>query len=687
MFGLQKNNTAAILFTAFIASFITVACYFIFPKLQKFKADIISTETVPDEFHLFEDLNSDHISEKIRFHKNFMGKSAFLIEEKDKLIYQHNFEGIFIRNKFYHFDDYNNDGLKEIYIFTYKKDSAFLSIIEGTTDRIIINEKFITTFLYHAELPDFHVTYFDLKDFDNDGYKDLFLNMHCAFSYKTRKMAIYNIAKEKLIQNTPVGVAPINKIYFSDINNDGVPEIFGDFPSFGNSPADYLYSDQFLWIYTFDSNFNLVYPPKKTGNYPGIVKTRPLLLNGKNKIAVLSCHMGNKGDSTFVAILSPNGNIDKKRNLKINGTLPGFHFFTDINEGKGRITLFSNNGTIQEFDGNLNIIKEKGSFEFRDLITQIDVDKDNVDELFFSSKNYNLIIVRNDLSNPVFLPIKITADYHFSLEETISGKTYINIQVADTLYKIDYHKTLFYPFRYFIYFLIWTAAFLTFHIIGKVYKKIASRRYESEKQMATLQITAIENQLNPHFNLNILNSIGTLYETQEKEKAQYYLGKYSKLLRNLLLQSGKISVTVEEELEFTGNYLELEKLRMNNSFEYSVSGEKDYLNIEIPKMLIHTFCENSVKHGLRHLTENGKLDIEFFAEKNQLKIFISDNGVGRAKAKQYSLMSTGKGLEIINQTLELHFKLKHVKINYNISDIYNERQNVVGTKVEITVPL
>ena len=103
-------------------------------------------------------------------------------------------------------------------------------------------------------------------------------------------------------------------------------------------------------------------------------------------------------------------------------------------------------------------------------------------------------------------------------------------------------------------------------------------------------------------------------------------------------------------------------------------------------MLIHTFTENAVKHGIKHLKEKGQINIQLQPLKNNLKILISDNGIGREKARQYSLMNTGKGLEIVYESLKLYFQLKRVKISYNMSDIYDEKQEVAGTKIVIHVP-
>lgn len=687
MFGLKKNGTTTILFTAFIATLITLLCFLFLPTLQKYKAEIISSELFPPEIQVYEDLDGDKISELIRFIPNTTGTSAFILEKNDKMLYQHNFAGQFVNSNFYFINDYNNDLLKEIYLFTIRKDSLFLHIIEGVTRKIIAEDVFISTFLFHSTTPDIGVTYCKMCDFDKDGYSDLFINLNCTYTYKTRKNIIYNIVKRSLKSNKPTGACLAGDIQLFDINKDGLPEIFGCFSALGNSPSNYFLSDTFMWLLTPNIKSEMLFPPQKKGYYPGIVVTKPIIQNNENKIAIFSCHSGGNDDSTYIAIVSQDGKQIKKLNLNYDIFIRKAFFNTTPENNPNKIVLFSSDGKLQQFDSELNKINEDKLFPFRGFVMRFDIDNDSSKELIFIDNNHNFIIVRNDFQHPVFLPIKIIKHRAISVENTKQGKQILNIQAGDTLYKIDYHKNPLYPFRYFTYLIIWAAAFLVFYFIGKVYKKIASRRYESEKKMATLQITAVENQLNPHFNLNILNSIGALYESHEKDKAQYYMGKYSKLLRNVLLQSGKILVTIEEELEFTRNYLELEKLRMNHAFEYIISDEEKFLDLEIPKMLIHTFCENSVKHGLRHLTKNGKLDIQFSGDKKQLKILISDNGVGREKAKQYSLMSTGKGLTIVNQTLKLHFQLKQKQIKYNISDIYDEQQNAAGTKVEITIPL
>jgi len=104
-------------------------------------------------------------------------------------------------------------------------------------------------------------------------------------------------------------------------------------------------------------------------------------------------------------------------------------------------------------------------------------------------------------------------------------------------------------------------------------------------------------------------------------------------------------------------------------------------------MLIYTFVENAIKHGIRHLEGKGELVITAESLNKTYTLTISDNGIGRSKAKDYSKFSTGKGLSILDQILDLYFKIEGVRINYEIIDILDDIDKPKGTKVIIKVPI
>ena len=144
---------------------------------------------------------------------------------------------------------------------------------------------------------------------------------------------------------------------------------------------------------------------------------------------------------------------------------------------------------------------------------------------------------------------------------------------------------------------------------------------------------------------------------------------------------------MEEEIAQIRNYLDLEKFRYSDKFDYSININKEVqLNIQIPRMLLHTFVENAIKHGLRHLDKDGKLLIDISGSDNQLIIIVEDNGVGRKKAAEYAISDTGKGLGIIDQIIELYKKLYGTQIQYQIFDLFDRDNSPQGTKVEILIP-
>ena len=160
------------------------------------------------------------------------------------------------------------------------------------------------------------------------------------------------------------------------------------------------------------------------------------------------------------------------------------------------------------------------------------------------------------------------------------------------------------------------------------------------------------------------------------------------MLRITLLNSDNVVIPLSEEIEYVSNYLQIEQSRFNNSFEYNINIEKDLdLNIKIPKMFIHTFVENSIKHGIKHLKTKGKINISINRNTNNYLIYIIDNGIGRENAKKLSTFSTHRGLKILDQILELHYKLLKTKIDYEIIDLYDNSNNPKGTKVVITIPV
>ncbi|MBI9068494.1 MAG: histidine kinase [Salinivirgaceae bacterium] len=237
-----------------------------------------------------------------------------------------------------------------------------------------------------------------------------------------------------------------------------------------------------------------------------------------------------------------------------------------------------------------------------------------------------------------------------------------------------------------LFFLIGTIVYATIVLMKKRAQK-QQDKMESRNRILNMSLSTIKNQMDPHFTFNALNGIENLIMKEDRKTAYDYILKLSALIRNTLNDTDLTNRTLTEELEFVKAYLELEKFRFKDKFEYIF--EIDPLldqNIKIPKLLIQIFVENAIKHGLMHKTKDGLLTITASMLESCNKITIADNGIGREKAKEYAIHSTGKGLNIMRKLLRIFNEQNNTDITFKIIDLKDESELSLGTKVEITIP-
>jgi len=235
-----------------------------------------------------------------------------------------------------------------------------------------------------------------------------------------------------------------------------------------------------------------------------------------------------------------------------------------------------------------------------------------------------------------------------------------------------------------------------FMIRIKVIRKqnsIINDKKEVEKQLSQSQLTALRSQMNPHFIFNALNSIQDYIISNNKEMASDYLGLFADLMRKYLHFSNEEEITLEEEVETLNMYLQLEKVRFEETFIYSINigSNIDVSNINIPVMLIQPFAENAIKHGLLHKKGKRILEIDFKKDNQNLIIKIKDNGIGRKqsaeinkmrnkKHKSFATSAQQKRIELINQENNNSINIKYI-------DLYNKENEATGTLVNINIPL
>ncbi|MBW8688376.1 sensor histidine kinase [Chitinophaga rhizophila] len=240
--------------------------------------------------------------------------------------------------------------------------------------------------------------------------------------------------------------------------------------------------------------------------------------------------------------------------------------------------------------------------------------------------------------------------------------------------------------------LIIVLVYVYFRLRVNAVKKEARRRTAIQQQIAQLEMKALRAQMNPHFIFNALNSIQTFMMKRETEQALSYLGRFARLIRNVLDNSQLNSIPISNELRMLENYLELEKLRFGDQFTYdiTVDDELDPDFTDIPTMILQPFVENAIWHGLLHKKGEGRLSIAFYQREGSLLCVIEDNGVGREKAaaqRQQGKEHHSRGLQITRDRLSLYNRRFNLDATFDIEDLYDEAGQPCGTRVNVWFPL
>lgn len=216
----------------------------------------------------------------------------------------------------------------------------------------------------------------------------------------------------------------------------------------------------------------------------------------------------------------------------------------------------------------------------------------------------------------------------------------------------------------------WSIIYFLNHFIRKTrLSEVENLRLFSQKQTAELAL--MRSQLNPHFLFNSLNSIRALISENPTE-AKNGVTKLSNILRNILIYSRRESVSIEEEMHFVRDYLELEKIRFEERLNFETEIDHSAYGFQIPPMTIQSLVENAVKHGIGRLRDGGKIEVRVVKSERILLIVVVNDGTLNEKS------DTRIGLENTSSRLQALYG-KHVSL-----DLFEEIGKVIAKiKIEL----
>ena len=207
------------------------------------------------------------------------------------------------------------------------------------------------------------------------------------------------------------------------------------------------------------------------------------------------------------------------------------------------------------------------------------------------------------------------------------------------------------------------------------------------KRNKKIALQSLRREMNPHFIFNSLNSVNQFIAGNNELEANKYLTSYSNLMRNMMENSNKDHVTLSTEIDQLTKYLELEKLRFADKFDYMIEVDE---NIDkdselIPNMIIQPNLENAVWHGLRYKETKGLLTLKFEKEGQIMRVIIEDDGIGLEESRKIKTknqkMHESRGLKNVQERIRLLNEIYKSNISFDISE-KNENGSGVIVKIE-----
>ncbi|MFC4811929.1 sensor histidine kinase [Paenibacillus sp. GCM10023250] len=174
-------------------------------------------------------------------------------------------------------------------------------------------------------------------------------------------------------------------------------------------------------------------------------------------------------------------------------------------------------------------------------------------------------------------------------------------------------------------------------LINDVYK-LEIRQKSLELERVRTELSMLQSQMNPHFLFNTLNALLVVCTKNGYSDVTEIIRNLSVLMRQLLSRADGL-VPLQEELQFTSMYLQIEKFRFGEQFEYAFDVDPRALPLRIPRMSIQPLVENACKHGLQARKGRRTIRVTAAAADGALDIRIADNGVGMEEERLRQLLT------------------------------------------------
>ncbi len=225
----------------------------------------------------------------------------------------------------------------------------------------------------------------------------------------------------------------------------------------------------------------------------------------------------------------------------------------------------------------------------------------------------------------------------------------------------------------------------SFNLMTEEIQKLMEQSAREQQAKRMNELKALQNQMNPHFLYNTLDSIIWMAEWGKNQEVVTMTSSLAKLLRRTI-SNERETVTIAEEVEYTRTYLTIQKMRYRDKLEYAIAVDEEICQKEVIKLILQPLVENSIYHGIKYKKGKGFIQILGYQEEDCILLQVQDNGVGMDsqtleqifERHERDTRSNGVGLKNVNERIQLYYGPEY--------GIFYESAPGEGTMASIRLP-
>lgn len=225
----------------------------------------------------------------------------------------------------------------------------------------------------------------------------------------------------------------------------------------------------------------------------------------------------------------------------------------------------------------------------------------------------------------------------------------------------------------------------TFNEMMRRIRYLADKLLQEQENQRKSELKALQNQINPHFLYNTLDSIIYMIDKGENQKAEEMIVALSKFFR-ISISRGKTIIPLKDEVEHVRNYLLIQKIRFGDQFTYSINVDPSLYQYSCIKLILQPLVENAIEHGLNDNESGGQIEIIGTQNESYIILKIKDNGYGISEDKLEQIYKSfhddsihqGVGLKNVYQRIKIYYG---EEADIKIDSLFDE-----GTIISIYIP-